>query len=198
MDSSSLVIDYLKINSFSKRYLQTYYKNIDPDELEIAKFLVEEYKKIKGKPKMLEIGCGPTVHHILPAAPYVSQIHMADYLPQNLNEIKLWKYKPEKAHTWNHFTKKILELEGHNPTIVDVANREDSLRNIIKKFSLCNVLKDPPVSAKEKYPVVGFFYCAEEVTTSITEWRVVMRRVSDLISKGGQLLLKLRQLKGIV
>lgn len=38
----------------------------------------------------IDIGCGPTVHHAFPLAPFIREIHLADYLPANLAEVRLW------------------------------------------------------------------------------------------------------------
>ena len=181
--------DYLSIDSFARRYLNTYYLQIDPDELEIAKFLVEEYKKINGKPHMLEIGCGPTIHHVIPAVPYVSSIDMADYLSENLYQVKLWKDGIMSAHNWNHFTKKILELEGMSPSTQDIQTREALLKELMNGFYYCNVLKEKPLDQHKKYPIINFFYTAEEVALNLSEWKKIMKRVSDILLPGGQLLL---------
>ena len=183
------ICNYSLIDSFSRRYLQTYYTKIDQDEFEIAKFLVKEYKKVKGHPRMLEIGCGPTVHHLFPAVPYVSAIDIADYLKENLEQVRLWKDKQENAHEWNSFTRNVLEFEGKKPSIKDIESREDKLRKLISNFHFCNVLRDNPLPCRKKYSMIGFYYCAEEVAIDIGEWGKIMKRASNILLPKGQMFL---------
>lgn len=190
LDNEINIYDYANLKSFSKDYLYTYYHNkIDFDELEIARFLVRHYSKIRGKPKMLELGCGPTIHHVIPAVPYVSEIHMSDFLPENRNEIINWIKKKKHSHNWSHFTKKILELEGKLSSRARILEREQELRSLITKVEFCDVLKPMPLQKKDQYPVVGFFYVAEEVAINIRTWRTVMKRVGNIVSPGGHLFL---------
>lgn len=187
---SDIFFDYKNIDSFSKRYLETYFRTIDPDEEAIAKFLVKEYKKIKLGSAMLDIGCGPTIHHILPVVPYVSRIDIADYLDESLLQIQLWMEKNQHAHKWDHFTKKILEFENcKNINQEEIEKRENNLARLIKKFMRCDVLRIHPIALRKKYPVVGFFYCAEEITTKKIVWKQIMRNVCSLVSPGGRLFL---------
>ncbi len=181
------VIDYKNFSSFASRYLETYYQKIDSDELGIAKFLVREYSKINGAASMLEIGCGPTIHHILPAAPYVEHIDMADYLIDNLDQIKLWSKQTDnnQGHNWKSFTKHILELEGIRPSMSDILSRERLLKTKIRNVTDCNVLDENPLGRAMLYPAVGFFYCAEEVTTSKNIWKEIMANVANLVTPGG-------------
>jgi SAM-dependent methyltransferase len=181
--------DYKTIDSFAHRYLKTYYNNIDPDEVEIARFLVQEYKKIETPCKMLDIGCGPTVHHLLPAVPYVLNIDVADYLDENLAQIKLWIDKHQHAHRWDHFTKKILAFEGIHTSAKNIQMRESELIQKIHTLRHCDVLQTEPVIENEKYPVVGFFYCAEEIATNKDVWRKVMKNVCNLVTPSGRLYL---------
>jgi hypothetical protein len=181
--------DYKIIHNFTNRYLKTYYQNIDPDELAVITFLVREIKKIKAGLTMLEVGCGPTIHHVLPFAKVVSKIDMADYLPENLSELKRWVDKADGAHDWKQFTKKVLELEGVTPSINALEERNELLRAKINQIIFCNVLNEHPLEKEEQYDIVGFFYCAEEVALDIETWRQIMKRVCEYIKPGGHLFL---------
>lgn len=181
--------DYKSLDSFPARYLKTYYQSIDQDELEITRFLVDEYKKIEGNPHMLELGCGPTIHHALPAIPYVSKIDFADYLPENIEAVTKWRQGHKQAHNWNHFTKLVLEFEGSPPSIKDIAERENQLRQKMNKISFCDVLQEKIMEETIRYPIVNFFYCAEEVAVEKNEWKKIMRRVASLVAPGGKLFL---------
>jgi hypothetical protein len=184
-------VDYTKFlaTGFAKRYLATYMGGIDPDERAITEFLVREYRKIEGRPAMLELGCGPGVQHALPAVPYVSQIEMADYLPDNRQEVRRWLGRQAGAHDWNHFTRLILRLEGTPATDAAVAAREEALRDRVTAVSAVDVLRDPPLGRPAAYPVVASFYCAESASDSLPTWERVMARVARLVAPGGWLFL---------
>lgn len=184
------IFDFKKVSNFAKNYLKTYYsQHPTNDELAVIEFLVRHYPKVKKNSRMIEIGCGPTIHHILPACEYISEIHMADYLEENLREIQLWKQKHKKAHNWNRFTELSLRHEGIESKIEDVLSRENKLRQKITKFLKCDLKKDFPLGKHRTYQVVGAFYCTEEVGTNQREWKKVMSRVAKLVSPGGHLFI---------
>jgi len=173
--------------NFAKRYLQTYFTKIDPDERAIIKFLVKNFQKIKGKPNMLEVGCGPGIQHVLPSVPYVKQIYLTDFLKENIIEIEKWRYKKKGAHDWRKFTKYTLSLEKNNTETIN--NRERKLRNKISYLGQCNVLNKKPVKINKKFGVVGFFYCAEVVTEKKIIWDNVLKKVTELIDSNGHLFM---------
>jgi|GEM_PF-1707804 len=183
--------DYTNVQEFATRYLQTYYTQVDPDERIIAEFLVREYRKLSDmdKPAMIEVGCGPTIHHVLPATPYISRIDMMDFLPGNVEQVRLWKEGSAQAHDWRHFVKMILEMEGERPSMRDIEERETLLRSRIGRLGHCDVLQDQPLGKKITYPVVGFFYVAEEAAIDKEEWKNVMRRVLNIVEPGGRFFL---------
>ena len=95
------LFDFREVANFPRDYLATYYcQPPTADEQMVLAFLAEHFPKIASQPCAIEIGCGPTVHHVLPLAPYVSAIHMADYLPENLDEVRRWRDREPGAHGW--------------------------------------------------------------------------------------------------
>jgi hypothetical protein len=184
------------ITDFSRDYLFTFYsQGPTPDELAVFDFLIRHYPKIESQPCMIEIGCGPAIHHALPAVPFVSEIHMADYLNQNLEHVRAWKAGRPDAHNWHRFTALTLRLEGRKFGKREVLLRERELRRKITSVFLCDLRRDPPLGYAMQYPVVGSFYCTEVVgCTRVTaptkdEWQTVMRRLAGLVAPGGHLFL---------
>ena len=96
-------------------------------------------------PARLEIGCGPTVHHVLPLAPFVSEIHMADYLPDNLEQVRRWRDGVPDAHRWNHYTALTLSLEGRETTNAEIERRETDTRRKITSLLHCDLKRDQPL-----------------------------------------------------
>jgi hypothetical protein len=188
MENMESIMNFSSVNNFSSRYLQTYYLNLDLDEIAIGQFLVEEYKKIGNILEVLEIGCGPTIHHLIPAVPYAKKILMADFLKENLDEIRRWILKDVNSHNWSKFTEHILKLENDTVSKMDIQKREEDLRAQIK-LTYCDLMKESPLNSSQKFQVVSAFYCAEEVGISIKEWEKVMHRISSLVKPGGYLLM---------
>ncbi|MEI7469790.1 MAG: guanitoxin biosynthesis pre-guanitoxin forming N-methyltransferase GntF [Chloroflexota bacterium] len=169
----------------AQQYLTDYYNNISQDELATLSFLCHEAKKIKNQPIALEFGSGPTIHHVLPIAPYVSELHMADYLSSNLNEIRKWKTKQREAHDWYKFTDYILSNDAtyvaHDQD--QIAQREDLTRQKITHFYELGLGK------KNKYDVVISCYCADSATESRSDWYRYMSNIIGLLKKSGGFLL---------
>ena len=188
MKTNKSIMDFSSVNNFAVRYLNTYYRVVDSDEVAITKFLVRQYRKINRNVEILEIGCGPTIHHLIPAIPYAKKIVMADFLNENLYQIKKWIDRDITAHNWNNFTKLALQFEGVNASIEEIAIRENKLRSLIN-LAHCNLMKDSPLDGYSQFSIVCCFYCAEGVGISKLEWANVIRRVASLILPGGYLFL---------
>jgi hypothetical protein len=129
------------------------------------------------------------VHHVLPAVPYVSRIDMFDFLPGNVEQVRLWKEAHPDAHDWDQFVHLMLKLEGKRATPKQMQEREELLRGRISRLGHCDVLKEHPLGKQMSYPVVGFFYVAEEAAIDKEEWRNVMRRVLKIVEPGGRFFL---------
>src|SRR3989344_7393958 len=103
----------VKLGSFSTHWSHRDYLNefypfplVIADENEAIKFQVDFLKTLRrGKPLALEFGCGPTAHRTIAVAPYVSEIHMADYIPDNLEEVRKWIKGEAGRHNWDHYVK---------------------------------------------------------------------------------------------
>ncbi len=182
--------DFKHLPSFAKNYLRTFYSE-EPtqDEIEVIKFLTRYYPLIKGFKDMIEIGCGPTLHHILPLNGFVSEIHLADYLDENLHEIDLWRKKNPIAHNWNKFTELSLRMEGRDFRKRSISLRENLIRKKIKKIGKCDLKKDRVLTWRRTYEAVGCFYCTEEVGINTLKWEKVMKRLSLLVKPGGFLFM---------
>lgn len=182
--------DFKSIKLFARRYLDTYYVGVNEDEPPIARFLIERGRLLSSlNLQALEIGCGPTVHHALAIAPYIKSLDMADYLPDNLAEIRKWQENKPDAFAWSPYTRMILQEEGENPTTSLITERENILREKIHNLYTCDVTQSPPLTGISAYPLVISFYCAEEVGTTITKWKEVMKNISMMVSPNGYLFL---------
>jgi hypothetical protein len=185
------LFDFRRTRSFTTEYVATFYGDHPPteDERAVLAFLTAHAGRITGQPRMLEVGCGPTVHHVFPFVPYVSAVDMADYLPENLAAVRGWQTRAPGAYSWRQYARLALELQDRPATDAEADRLEADARARIARLLSCD-LKRPAILARRRtYPVVGAFYCTEEVGISIPRWECVMEHLSRTVSPGGMLFL---------
>lgn len=176
-------------------YLAQYYATgaVTEDERSILRFITSFLKEKKlHVAEMLEVGCGPTVHHAIPFVPYVDHLYMADYLESNLQEIQKWLDR--QGHDWQPYIAGTLELEGIDaPSAYE--ERVQDLRAKIAGLLQCNALNEQPLGLVQKtFPLVTSFYCLECIARSKDQWEQTMSNVLGLVAPGGWTILSaLRQ-----
>lgn len=174
------------------KYLNTYFQELRKDEDETLKFLVRSIQSLKnGKHlKVLEFGAGPTVVHAIAATPVASEIHIADYLRENLAETRRWINEDKNAFNWDLFTKRILQLEGVNPTEKEISERNNELRKKVKNLLRCDASLEFPLSEKKQtYDLLIMTYCIDSATSSKDVWRAYMKNVLKLLAPQGTMLM---------
>lgn len=175
-----------------KEYLAHYYdtKDISQDEQEILKFIVDFFKERKlCFDDMIEIGCGPTIHHMLPFVPHVQYLYMADYMQSNLNEIEKWLKESPEAYDWSPYLTNVLSHERRRSPKA-FKERVNALRSQITGLLHCNVLSENPLGDVQRtFRLLTSFYCLECVTDSKEQWLQSMRNMSSLIAPGGWIIL---------
>ncbi len=185
----------VKLGSFSahwnpKDYLNEFYSPplVVADELEAIKFQVDFLKTLAGKPLALEFGCGPTAHRTIAVAPYVSEIHMADFVPGNLEEVQKWTKEDSGSHDWDHYVKYILECEGIiNPTEEQIEKRKVETRKKVTRFIQADAGITYPLGEKYNgyYPHVFSGFCADSATDDRRVWEKFMRNIASLVAPNG-------------
>jgi SAM-dependent methyltransferase len=185
------LFDFRSTSAFTSRYLDTFYRDRPPtnDERAVLRFLVQHLRDLPTDQVAVEVGCGPTVHHAFPFAPYVAAIHMADYLPENLEEIERWKTQAAGAMDWSQYSRLVLELEGRATGTDDVQRREAAARDRIARLLPCDLQQELIFGTPITYPLVGAFYCTEEVGISMRAWERVMANLARAVAPGGRLYL---------
>jgi hypothetical protein len=160
-----------------RAYLTEYYGEVQPDERFAMEFLIESLRRVAPVSVALEFGCGPTVHHALPLIPIAAEIHLAEYLSNNRDEVQSWLNHDADAFNWRHFTTETLELEGHQTFVdEDVREREAQLRERVTQVIAGDAFAPDPLGLEKRgfYPLVTSHYCAEACTTDKAEWRACM------------------------
>ncbi len=202
----------------SRNYLRQYYSydSLTSDDRETCRFF-QDYFSRNPRPqrRMLDVGCGPTLHYSFSISQNFDQIDYADLLPQNLAAIHDWKTQQPEAHDWSGYFLEIVREEiDHFDHPVDLDSRAEEriakFRQAINSFYLCNLLEtntdgdlelrpyrpdsnldtagDQPVQpTNAKYDLVTTFYCPECVATSVAQWSAIVQRLTSLLVPGGQL-----------
>ncbi len=171
----------------AKTYLETYFSNIGPDSFKTLQFIISELKKNVKKPvnTILDFGAGPTIFASTIITPFTKEIHIADYLKTNLDEINGWLERKKTAFNWIPFIKCVLKIEGIAPTKKNSSHRSQELRKKIKKLIKCDASLSNPLGKEIKYPIVITTFCPDSATSSKEIWEIYMRNISSLVQKNG-------------
>lgn len=182
-------------------YLKEYYSEIEPEERATIAFFAEAMKHADRSQPALVFGVGPTLHHVFLAAEKVSEIHLGEYLPANLQEIERWLGRDPAAHDWRKFVRYTLECEGINdPAREEITFREELTRARITSLLPVDLRAESPLgTATRQYAMVISAYCADSATGDKAEWADYMQRIAALVRPGGLLLVAaLRRSRGYV
>jgi NNMT/PNMT/TEMT family protein len=165
-------------------YLSDNYSAVEPDELETIRYFVDAIGEASPGEPVLFFGVGPTLHHVFLAAPHVSEIHLGDYLPENLHEIRRWLDRDPDAHDWRPFVRYTLECEGvASPTCDQIDTREELTRAKITRLLEVDARNAP--AGADRYSTVVSAYCADSATSDRATWETYMRHIAAYVRAGG-------------
>jgi len=183
------VMVFSKWDSWSPTsYLADYYRFVEPDEIETIRFISGSSRRLREPCPILVFGCGPTLHHVFPIAPYASEIHLADLLPENLEEISAWIERRDPFHDWSAFVRYTLQCEGvDEPSNDDVVGREELVRHKITRLIQADAGNLDPLGRDHRasYPVVVSCYCADSATDDKSTWRRYLSNISSMVANEG-------------
>ncbi|CAN5156481.1 hypothetical protein BH09PAT2_BH09PAT2_08580 [soil metagenome] len=176
-------------------YLEQYYttEQISSDEQAVSKYTIEILNRYFGNRKVsvcLEFGCGPTIHHASLMVPYTEELHLAEYLPKNLQAVQSWIDDSPNAHNWDIYLEGELDIENQilNKT-ENLVNRKGLLKRKITQLYTADIHKVEPLDRDIKYPLVASYYCLECASDSVEQWERNMQNLSNLIQPEGVLIL---------
>ncbi len=117
-----------------------------------------------------------------------SEIHLAEYLPANLQAIERWLTAAPDAHDWSPFVGYTLECEGvAGPTDGQVRDREAVVRSKVTALLGGDARCADPLGGRGSppYGVVISAYCADSATADKATWETYMRNIAGLVRPGG-------------
>lgn len=190
--SSAVLADYSEWQA--RDYFKTYYSEVVlPDEQKVLAYQVEVLKQVEHKfGRGLEYGCGPTLHRAIAAARYAFRIDMADWLPDNLVQVRSWVDDNSNNPDWRRFTQYILSCEGDQPSDVRrIERREDQTRKVIRNLYVSDARWRHPLGPERQgfYDLIVSGFCIDAVSSDRQIWQRCMRNVLSTLSEGGMLIL---------
>ncbi|WAL61906.1 guanitoxin biosynthesis pre-guanitoxin forming N-methyltransferase GntF [Thermocoleostomius sinensis] len=175
-----------------QEYLRQYYATPSVADDEQANFeFALNHLRHDGRffSRAIEVGCGPTLHHACSFVTYVEELHLADYLPENLQEISKWLRQDPSAHNWEIYLRGILALETETISTTDLQRRQQQLRQKITQLKSIDLRHPCPLGDDAVYDLVFSYYCAEAISSSKTDWQTFMNHLLRLVAPGGTLYL---------
>lgn len=176
----------------ARRYLEEYFGSPSQDVRATTAFVTDSLKEFEGKElsRVLDFGSGPTIIGVASAPRYAKEIHVADYLEPNLNEIRKWKNGEKDAYDFTGTYELVLETEGQTPSAELIRSRDTQLRQKITKILHCDAGSQTPLGPDaQKYPVIISLYCADSATSSKNEWNKFMTNILSLLEPGGTIIM---------
>lgn len=174
-------------------YFKTYYSEVVlPDEQVVLSYQIEILKRIEHKfGRVLEYGCGPTLHRAIAAARYAFRIDMADWLPDNLAQVRQWVNANPSNTDWNRFTQYILGCEGESPEGRRIERREEQTRKVIRNLHVSDARWSHPLGPDRHgfYDCLISGFCLDAVSSDQRVWRRCMSNVLSTLHAGGLLIL---------
>lgn len=174
----------------ARAYLEEYFQALGSEAEITTQFVSRELAHFKGKliSRALEFGAGPTIIGVLGLTPYVQEIHLADYLEKNLEEIELWLKDDPGAFNWDVVIAYTLTLEGITPTATNIKKRAVELRERVTKVMKGDASLMHPISLSLTYPLIISLYCADSATDSKDTWQRYMTNILNLLAPSGTIL----------
>jgi hypothetical protein len=163
-----------------------------PDEQVVLAYQIETLRRSEHKfGRGLEYGCGPTLHRAIAAARYALQIDMADWMPDNLTQVKAWVESDGNSPDWNRFTHYILHCEGEPPDARRIQRREEQARMVIRNLYMSDARWRHPLGpgCQGYYDLIVSGFCLDAVSSDKRIWSRCMRNVLSTLHPGGLLIL---------
>ncbi|HYF62253.1 MAG TPA: guanitoxin biosynthesis pre-guanitoxin forming N-methyltransferase GntF [Herpetosiphonaceae bacterium] len=177
-----------------REYLEMWYARTTPEISATLGFLRYAYLQATPGARVLDFCCGPTIYQHLAAAPLVAEIHCADYLQRNLDEIRRWRDGGPDAFDWTPLIHEALWQEGlRHPAAEDIARRADIVRSRLTALEWCDIRQPDPLGRPlgRAYDVVSNCYGADVVAATVEEWEDCVANCCSLLKPGGMLIMTL-------
>lgn len=173
-----------------RRYLDEYFGAADSEYEGLFRFWCSAVAAMPRGRRAVELGVGPTLYSAACLVDRFEEVHLADYVPASLVEIRRWLGREPGCFDWRPFVALILRTEGRDAGPEAVAAREARMRAAITRVVECDLRQEPPLPALDgPYDLVTAHYCTEMATTTEAEWADAVTHACSLLAPGGHLLM---------
>jgi NNMT/PNMT/TEMT family len=188
-------------------YLSTYFERIMQDEQAVMRWLSARGRRyvadlrhrLNGAPlRMLDVGAGPTVHHMLSLVEHVDDVVLSDVLEANLLALHRWLDEDGSYTDWSDFAEATVrndwEADGNrlldDPLSVERQGylRQARLRRITS--AVVSIDLKHPLSAADlgqRFPLVTSFFCADSATDTKPTFAAMIKTLASFVEPGGLL-----------
>lgn len=177
-------------------YNRTYYAEVMEDEQCLIRWQASELdglirghlatRGIQRFSSQFDVGSGPTVHHLLALEKYSDAIDLADYLPENLEQIRRWvSERSLDVHDWTPFARAILAAENMPVTDAQVIAREKSVRSKIRSFNALDLKAPTPGMSRYTAPFVTSFFVADSATGEKNIFAAMTKTAFRIVASNG-------------
>ncbi|KHN83563.1 putative methyltransferase B0303.2 [Toxocara canis] len=168
-------------------YLRDFYTAVDDPAMQLVlTFLPNIATRIGEVENLLDFGAGPTIHVSVAFRNTAKNIYLADYLPQNREELMKWRQN-RSQFDWSCTIRKMAIIEGLNST--EVPQMEICARSKVRGVFHCDCLKRPSVNAPSsllnRFDVVTTIFCIEYCCNTIDEYKTAIANVVEQVKPGG-------------
>uniref|UniRef100_F1L9I4 Methyltransferase n=1 Tax=Ascaris suum TaxID=6253 RepID=F1L9I4_ASCSU len=156
----------------------------------VLTFLPNIAARIGNVESLLDFGAGPTIHVAVAFRNTANNIYLADYLPQNREELLRWLNHTARFD-WSTTIKKIATIEGLAWS--NVQQMETDAHSKVRGVFHCDCFKRPSVNAPpsllNKFDVVTTIFCIEYCCNTIDEYKSAVANVAEQVKPGGFLMM---------
>ncbi|XP_035670749.1 nicotinamide N-methyltransferase-like isoform X2 [Branchiostoma floridae] len=180
----------------AKAYLALYYATPEgtDEEGELLTPYLKEFHEIfnsgrlKPGSRLLDVGSGPTIHQLISASRFCTEIVCAEYTENNRAEIEKWVKKDPDMHDWTPFFKFVADLEGDSSSW---EARQSHLRDAIKEVITCDVTKPEPFAPRQyqEFDVITTSLSLETACPDRETYSAAVRNITRLLKPGGTFVL---------
>ncbi|XP_069832450.1 indolethylamine N-methyltransferase-like [Dendropsophus ebraccatus] len=137
---------------------------------------------------LIDISVGPIIVHLLSLSEFFEEISILEVSDSSIRELELWRSKDPDAFHWTHTSKLLMELKGISRDGWEDA--EEMLRRKVKRVVKCDFSKNNPTNpfALPRADCVTCIWGLEMLSRDHDEFRINLRKLSNLIKLGGHLL----------
>ncbi|KAI6213307.1 hypothetical protein M3Y94_00135200 [Aphelenchoides besseyi] len=143
-----LTRDHFHEEFSTEAYLKDFYTKVDDPAMQmVLTFLPGIAARLPDCESMLDFGAGPTIHASTCFRNRAKNIYLADYLPQNRDELQKW-LDGRSTFDWTRVLRMIAAGEGIGWE--KTKEMERKTKSKIKGIFFCNCLEDPVLTAPDE------------------------------------------------